>query len=336
MRANAGEPQTIQVDDIAFLGDEFRPAKPANIQTVVQGGDVVITWSERPEPDVVGYNVYRRLPLENLFTKLNSALVMETRYTDAGAASGGYVYTVQAVDMDGNESDLYWTVHHEIPYIPKETYSSAASARMILDYLGNSISETAIYDYGHAFNLPGNQGSGTQLDPNGMDMALGHFDPYDAAINDPYNFGDSFPDGNPYQGYNYVVESYDASQMTEYMRDIAHWMDYPVSVYVGASEYTVPAKVPPAVPIAGSYDKWVVVNGVTASDDPLPNETNPWFTPEFTVFGFWLSDPNTSGIGANQGVTAEAAIDDYFFPLTTGDPYNGKLVQVAEPPPREA
>jgi len=57
------------IDDVAFLGDEFKPSTPRNVRKQIVGNDVLITWNENQEPDVVGYNVYRRrrpwIPLIN-------------------------------------------------------------------------------------------------------------------------------------------------------------------------------------------------------------------------------------------------------------------------------
>ncbi len=330
----------IWVDDIAFLGDEFTPSVPQNVRLTVQGNDVMVTWDENPEDDVVGYNVYRREAGAADFTKLTSTLVVGTSFVDPGAAYSTYEYAVTAVDNaypEQNESDFsnlfFWTIHHVIPYVQKETYSSAAAAKMILNYLGASpsLTQTDIYDYGHPLNLPVNQGPGAELDPKGMDAVLGHFDPYDALLTEPYDFYDSLPDGNPYQGYNFSIIS--TTNLNDYMRDLAHWMDYPAPLYWGSTEYTDPAKVPPAVPVFGSYNHWVVVNGVSASADPLPDESNPWLTPDFIVYGFWLTDPSVAGIGANRFVTAEEAAATYFKPMVTSDIYHNRYVLVAEPPP---
>lgn len=332
----------IWVDDIAFLGDEFPPAAPENVQVLVENDtDVRISWNENTERDVVGYNVYRRIPgALDFMDPLNDKLVVGTNYLIPNAAYQTYEYAVTAVDNASpqNESDFsnlfFWTVHHDISYIPTETYSSAASAKMILNYLGapGSLSQTDIYNYGHPLNLPPNSGSGTELDAKGMDAVLGHFDPYDSSVTTPYDNFDALEDGNPFQGYNFGVEVWNSNQMQEYLRDLAHWMDYEVPLYSGSNQFTNPSRVPPAVPLFGSYADWVVVNGYAASADPLPNPNNPWFTPDFMVYGFWITDPNVNGIGSNHFVTAQVLSSTYFLPMVTGDIYNGKLIQVAEPP----
>lgn|GEM_PF-4089112 len=330
----------IWIDDIAFLGDEFAPASPQHVQANVEGSDVRVRWDENQEVDVVGYNVYRKRPSEMNFVKLNGSLIVASEYVDPGAASETFEYAVTAVDNGNlqNESvfsdPFFWSVHHSVPFVRKETYSSAATAKMILNYLhaDQTLTQDQIYSYGHPLNQSQNQSAGTELDPKGIDAALGHFDPYDALLNSPYNSYDSRPDGNPYQGYNFTIVSRPSTQMNEYMRDLAHWMDYPVPLYTGSGQRTDPEKVPPAAPIFGTYANWLVVNGFSASADPLPDENNPFLTPNFFIYGFWLTDPSTSGIGINRFITAEEAQATYFRPVASADIYNTKFVMVAEPP----
>lgn len=239
------------------------------------------------------------------------------------------------------DDDSAFTVHHVLPYYTTETYGSAATAKMILDFLNAnpSRSQTELRDYGIAYNLPGNTG---ELDPVGMDAVLGHFDPYDAIITEPFDWYDSQPGGNPYQGYNFAAKSFDNGDHLTYIRDICHWMDYAAPQWYGDPEAPLadPARVPPAIPIFGDmmgYDNWVVVNGFASSDDPLPDDNNPFYTPDFDVYGFWITDPNLGEeLGANKYITVDVALADYLKPLSTSDLYNGKYVQVSEPPEVES
>lgn len=233
-----------------------------------------------------------------------------------------------------------YTVHHQVPFRQTETYSSAATAEMIIDFMNQSVqvqsiidlTQNSIYDYGIERNLSTNPTG--ELDPKGMDAVLGHFDPYDILIDSSNISQDALVDGNPWEGYNFVVQTY--TDINTYMRDIAHWMDYPVPTYAGSPTLTNPDRIPPAVPMYGKYNQWMVVNGFSASADPLPDPSNPFFTPDFTLFGFWLTDPNTGGLGASRFVSAWEAANTYFKPVVASDSYFGKFVQVAEPPPVES
>jgi len=221
-----------------------------------------------------------------------------------------------------------------------EFYSSGATvAEMILDYVREAagvegVTQTQVY------NHVGGNGV-DDLNPDQMDEILGHFDPYDEIITTPYNYYDLYPDGNPYQGYNYTVDTYD--DFTEYIREIAHWMDYEVTQeawWLTPRHLVAEPNTPAALPVCGEYlgyNRWVAVNGFAASGDPAPYpDSDPWYTPEVTIYGFWLTDPNVGPAAAIVRHVYVIAADSkiYLQPINIpGDPYHGKYVQVAEPPP---
>lgn len=90
---------TVEIDDIAFLGDEFAPAAPMGLAATVSGpASVALSWSPSLEPDVVGYRVYRSSDCGQTSQPLNTLLVVGTTYTDAGVAPGRSRYGVAAVD----------------------------------------------------------------------------------------------------------------------------------------------------------------------------------------------------------------------------------------------
>lgn len=234
---------------------------------------------------------------------------------------------------------LGWTLNMiDMQWRQKESYSSAACCEMILDYiregLASDLSQTDIYN--HAHPAPDSQ----EMTADEVDLALGHFDPYDTIVSNWSDYYDSVADGNPYQGYNYTVDTYDPAQpdaMNEYMRDIAHWMAYTVTkeYWWGNGELVQKPNTPAAIPIFGDtlgYNHWIVVKGVATNTNPLPEpHVNPWNTPDFTVYGFWIKDPDISGIGQNSYKTAAECSSTYFKPLNTDDKYDGLYLQVAEP-----
>ncbi len=242
-----------------------------------------------------------------------------------------------AFDMADNTSKedvavfLGWVLHLQIPYSTiTDYYSGAASSQMILNYMrngvGSNLTQQEIYDYGHPYNLPQNS-TLLEMDPRAVEHALGHFDPYD--LTDPSGAGDA------YKGYNFTIEVFDSEKFTEYLRDVIHWMAYPVTInywWLNGDLVKWP-NTPAAVPAYGTYNHWIVVNGAATSENPIPEpHTNPWYTPNFTVYGLWLTDPATGGIGQDLYVTAQSAQETFLFPVTTSDSYNGKYLQVAEPP----
>lgn len=218
-------------------------------------------------------------------------------------------------------------------------YSGAAVAEMILDYVrsdvnasDNNVTQDQIYDYAIAYKEAGNNGT-QDFDAKAMDAILGKYDPYDFIVTAPYDSYDSRYDGNPHQGYNYTIDTYDNG--LDYMKDIIHWMSWQVTQtawFLHNEDYVEHPKTPAALPLYGSYDKWVAVNGYAVSADPTPDPYSPWIVKDFNIYGFWLTDPAQDGIGQHVYVTATEAQTTYFLPLDSNDSYDGKFLQVAEPP----
>ncbi len=222
-------------------------------------------------------------------------------------------------------------------------YSGATSAQMILNYMREAagypqLPQETIYYYGHKYNLSDNNEL-LELDANAMNAVLGHFDPYDFIISEPYDLYDSLADGNPYQGYSFTIDTFDANTDPEaasnYMSGIAHWMAYPVKrkAWWFDSELVAKPNTPAAIPLYGNYAHWAVVNGFAASGNPVPNPSvNPWQSDPVTIYGFWLTDPAEEGIGQHVFVTAADANAVYFKPMDSNDSFKGKYLQIAEPP----
>ena len=230
-----------------------------------------------------------------------------------------------------------------VPWYPNMAYRStgAAVAQMILNYIRQGagatlLDQNTVYEYARA-----PAAFGPDLTPDEMNRVLGHFDPYDELV---FNWADEYdnePDGNPFQGYNFSVDTYDAfsdpNAIDEYIRDICHWMAFTVTKedWWQDAELVAFPNTPVAVPLYGDYNHWVVIKGFAASDNPCPEpHTNPFNTPDFSVYGFWIKDPLISGIGQDTYKTTAECLSTYFLPLFTGDDYQGKFVQVAEPPLR--
>jgi hypothetical protein len=88
--------------------DSFPPANPSGVEAVFSAAApnsfIDITWTANPEPDLAGYNIYRRTGNEQS-VKINSDLVKTPRFPDPQIQPGKkYFYSVTAVDLRGNES----------------------------------------------------------------------------------------------------------------------------------------------------------------------------------------------------------------------------------------
>jgi len=241
----------------------------------------------------------------------------------------------------GYDFSTYYKLNLDMPWYANETpYNStgAAVSQMILNYIrggvASALDQDTIYDYGYQYNYPGNS-SLLEMDARAVDRTLGHFDPYDALVSNELDDYDTRPGGNPYQGYNFTVHTYESGAINEYMRDICHWMAYTVTKenWRLDGELVTHPNTPAAIPIYGTYDNWVAIKGYAASANPCPEpHTNPYNTPDFTIYGFWITDPQVIGIGENTYKTAAECELTYFMPLATDDKHDGMFLQVAEPP----
>jgi len=109
---SSGTEMQVEGDDSATVTviahDVFPPAVPSGLQAVASGvGQPVfidLIWAPNTEPDLAGYNVYRRQANEE-WKKINPQLVQTSAYRDTSVMPGNrYSYAVSAVDLRGNES----------------------------------------------------------------------------------------------------------------------------------------------------------------------------------------------------------------------------------------
>lgn len=84
--------------------DLFPPAAPTGLQLLSAVGLVTLIWDANPEPDLIGYRVWRQTG-DGEFRVLTSGPIAENTFSDDRVESGRrYVYAVTAVDKAGNES----------------------------------------------------------------------------------------------------------------------------------------------------------------------------------------------------------------------------------------
>ena len=84
--------------------DTFPPTPPTKVSALFSAGAVQLVWSANTEPDLAGYNVYRR---ESGGTpqKINADLLRTPTFEDRSALPGHqYFYRVTALDLTQNES----------------------------------------------------------------------------------------------------------------------------------------------------------------------------------------------------------------------------------------
>ncbi|MEW6571053.1 MAG: CARDB domain-containing protein [Nitrospirota bacterium] len=86
----------------AMVGDLIPPSAPSDLTAAASASDVILTWSPNIEPDLMGYNLYRRA--DQGWIKINETLITINTYTHENLKNGTYTYVVTAVDKAGNES----------------------------------------------------------------------------------------------------------------------------------------------------------------------------------------------------------------------------------------
>jgi hypothetical protein len=76
----------------------------------------ILNWTASTSQNVAGYNVYRSTTSGGTYTKLNTALITGTTFTDGSCQSGQtYYYAATSVDTSGNESAYSTPVPATIP-----------------------------------------------------------------------------------------------------------------------------------------------------------------------------------------------------------------------------
>jgi hypothetical protein len=85
-------------------GDTFPPAPPTGLSVVYTSQAVELVWTASPEPDLAGYNVYRREG-SGPAQKINREPLKTPIFRDTSVAEGRrYFYRVTALDLVNNES----------------------------------------------------------------------------------------------------------------------------------------------------------------------------------------------------------------------------------------
>jgi len=84
--------------------DTFPPAPPTGLTALYTAGQVELIWTANTEPDLAGYNVYRRDD-GGPPRRISQALVSTPIFHDSSVEQGhSYAYEVTAVDLAANES----------------------------------------------------------------------------------------------------------------------------------------------------------------------------------------------------------------------------------------
>jgi len=97
-----------------YYVDNEPPSPPSGVYVLNGDNRVDLTWSENPEGDVAGYNVYYSYSYDGKYTLIGST--NSNYFVDDGASNGNtYYYAVTAYDYNNNESELSYDVIYATP-----------------------------------------------------------------------------------------------------------------------------------------------------------------------------------------------------------------------------
>jgi hypothetical protein len=100
------------------------PSPPTGLVAAIQKDGVALRWNQNPEPDVAGYNLYRREKGETVFVKINPQLITENYFLDKEAdPHKSYLYRLTAVDTSPAKNESEFSKEVEVspePSSPKD------------------------------------------------------------------------------------------------------------------------------------------------------------------------------------------------------------------------
>ena len=92
---------------------------------------------------------------------------------------------------------------------------------------------------------------------------------------------------------------------------------------------------PGAVPAYTDYSNWMVVRGIHTDINPRDGSYYPPYG--YTIYGFWINDPNPAGIGENSYKCVNQFTDNYYQAMQGQcDVADGNWVSICEPPEVDA
>lgn len=108
--SDAEEVESTTTDGSVTVEADEAPDSPGGLSAAIEGGQVNLSWAANSESDLAGYNVYRSTSSfsnRSAASQLNTSLVADSSYSDAGVTVGTtYYYRITAVDDNGGESGL--------------------------------------------------------------------------------------------------------------------------------------------------------------------------------------------------------------------------------------
>lgn len=88
----------------------YKGAWGLTANTINGGSIATLTWLDSPDPDVIGYFVYRTKSLTDSFTLLTNNYTQNTNYHDSTAPQGKNIYMVRAVKLQNTNSGKFYNL----------------------------------------------------------------------------------------------------------------------------------------------------------------------------------------------------------------------------------
>jgi hypothetical protein len=125
------------------------PMVPKNFRLYSQQTSINLQWDASSDPDIAGYNIYRRVLPDSVFTKINSEVVTEDLYFDTAVTGDKvYDYSISGVDKDGYESAWTLPLRGRLipPNIPKNFVVGTGESYLHLNWYPNTEEDFAGYN----------------------------------------------------------------------------------------------------------------------------------------------------------------------------------------------
>jgi len=134
----------------------------------------------------------------------------------------------------------------------------------------------------------------------------------------------------------------DPTKQEDCLSQIAHWLTYDLP-NTAAGKNHVPVAVctsaDPAVNADSDYKHWMSLVGVKANQNPAPmlaGESAIAVPSSLALYGFYVNDPNATGLGFHTYTAIDTWNKTYFRPIASGLQYAGNYIAVMEPPEQKS
>lgn len=306
------------------------------------------TWCTNFPKPVAGFTIEGDVYEADGTTPYNDPLVTVTNLnTENGWEAmvdppGGnhYTLTLTGADIPGEGHNIHILARKTADQ-GEDTIGSVDHAVNAIDLANNGFTENVnldhyylnwtTYPYSVWEDPPGDTYSAAAV----MQMCLEH---YSVSMNQT----DLYDYGLAHNGYDCSAPYIDADGVEDTLDNYASWPEHNYTVGYGMTLEEALARIaywqhtgPGTVPTGGNWARWMAVRGIHTDKEP----TTCWTNPDYTVYGFWLNDPQPQGgIGENSYKTVGQWADNYYSKILD-DPstrWYDSYVTCLEPPENDA